>query len=45
MLGTLARTRLLDRVNELWFQRLYKGVLTLIAVRLVAIHGLSLIVP
>ncbi len=45
MLGTLAGTRLLGHVNELWFQRLYKGVLTLIAVRLVAIHGPGLIAP
>ena len=45
MLGTLAGTRLLGRVDELWFQRLYKGVLTLIALRLVVVHGLDFIAP
>ena len=33
--GTWVGSRLLERVNELWFTRLYKGVLTLIALQLV----------
>lgn len=39
--GTWLGSRLLDRVDELWFTRLYKGVLTLIAVRLVVWDGLA----
>ena len=33
--GTWVGTRLLDRVSEADFQALYKGVLTLLALRLV----------
>ena len=33
--GTWAGSRVLERVNEVWFVRLYKTVLTLIAIRLV----------
>lgn len=33
--GTWLGSRVLDRVNELWFTRLYKGVLTVVALRLV----------
>ena len=33
--GTMAGSRILGRVSELWFTRLYKSVLTLIALRLV----------
>ena len=35
VIGTWVGSRLLERVSELWFTRLYKGVLTLIAIRLV----------
>jgi len=34
--GTWTGSKLLHRVDELWFTRLYKGVLTLIALRLIA---------
>ena len=34
-LGTVLGSRILDRVNEVWFVRLYKGVLTLLALRLI----------
>ena len=33
--GTWLGSRVLDRVDEVWFTRLYKGVLTLVALRLV----------
>ena len=33
--GTWLGTRILDRVNELWFVRIYRGVLTIIAITLV----------
>ena len=39
--GTWLGSRLLDRVDELWFTRLYKGMLTLIALRLVIWDGLA----
>ena len=35
VIGTWVGSRLLERVSELWFTRLYKGVLTVIAIRLV----------
>ena len=35
VVGTWIGSRLLEHVSELWFVRLYKGVLTLIAIRLV----------
>jgi uncharacterized membrane protein YfcA len=35
IVGTLAGSKLLNRVNELWFVRLYKTVLTLVALYLV----------
>ncbi|MEE9608488.1 MAG: sulfite exporter TauE/SafE family protein [Myxococcota bacterium] len=41
ILGTWIGSRLLERVDEVWFTRLYKGVLTVIAVRLVVWDGLS----
>ena len=37
--GTWLGSQLLERVSELWFTRLYKGVLTLIALRLVLWDG------
>ena len=43
MLGTWAGSRLLDRVSELWFRRLYRGVLTLIALRLVLGEALEVL--
>jgi uncharacterized membrane protein YfcA len=39
--GTWLGSRVLESVNELWFTRLYKGVLTLIALRLVLVEGLA----
>lgn len=33
--GTWLGSRILDRVDEVWFTRLYKGVLTIVALRLV----------
>jgi uncharacterized membrane protein YfcA len=39
--GTWLGSRILERVSELWFTRLYKGVLTLIALRLVVWDGLA----
>lgn len=39
--GTWLGTQLLDRVSELWFTRLYKAVLTGIALRLVVVDGLG----
>ena len=41
ILGTAIGSRLLERVNEIWFVRLYKTVLTLIAIHLVVAEGLS----
>ena len=35
VIGTWLGTRLLDEVNELWFTRLYRTLLTLIALQLV----------
>ena len=35
VIGTALGTRALDRVDELWFTRLYRTVLTVIALRLV----------
>jgi len=35
IVGTMAGSRLLNHVNETWFVRLYKGVLTLVALHLV----------
>ncbi len=40
LLGPWTGSRLLERVNELWFTRLYRSVLTLIAIRLVVWDGL-----
>ncbi len=34
VLGSFVGTKILDRVNERWFDRLYRGVLTVIAIRL-----------
>ncbi len=42
VLGTWVGSRLLDRVSEAAFVRLYKAVLTLIALRLVVWEGLAL---
>ncbi len=41
ILGTAIGSRLLERVNELWFTRLYKTVLTIIAIHLLVAAGLS----
>ena len=39
--GTWIGSRLLESVSEAWFTRLYKGVLTVIAIRLVVWEGLA----
>ncbi len=41
ILGTAIGSRLLERVSEIWFTRLYKTVLTLIALYLLVAEGLS----
>ena len=41
VVGTWIGSRLLEHVSELWFTRLYKWVLSLIAVRLVLWEGLA----
>lgn len=43
VVGTAIGSRLLDHVNETWFVRLYKGVLSLIAIRLIVWDGLAAI--
>ncbi len=40
--GTWIGSRLLEHVSELWFTRIYKAVLTLIALRLLVLEGLTL---
>ncbi len=42
VVGTWIGSRTLERVSELWFTRLYRAVLTLIAIRLVVWDGLGL---
>ena len=44
-LGTFLGSRLLDRVNEVWFVRLYKGVLSLLAIRLIWAFVMNLASP
>jgi uncharacterized membrane protein YfcA len=39
--GTWIGSQVLESVNERWFTRLYKGVLTLVALRLVVWEGLA----
>ena len=39
--GTWVGSRILGRVSELWFTRLYMGVLTLIALRLLVVEALA----
>jgi len=39
--GTWIGSRMLESVNEIWFRRLYQGVLTLIALRLVIWEGIA----
>ena len=39
--GTWIGSQLLDRVSERWFKRLYRGVLSLIALRLVIWEGMA----
>lgn len=41
--GTWVGSRLLERVSEVWFVRLYKAVLTAIALRLVLWDGLAVV--
>jgi uncharacterized membrane protein YfcA len=41
VVGTWIGSRLLEFVSETWFSRLYKSILTLIAIRLVAWDGLA----
>jgi uncharacterized membrane protein YfcA len=41
VVGTWIGSRLLDRVSELWFTRLYRAVLTVIALRLVVAAALG----
>jgi len=41
--GTWTGSQILESVNELWFKRLFKTVLTLVALRLVISEGLSLL--
>jgi len=43
VVGTWLGSRMLERVNEIWFTRLYKTVLTLIAIRLVVWEVASLL--
>ncbi len=43
VVGTWIGSRMLERVSDVWFTRLYKGVLTLIAVRLVFWDGARLL--
>jgi uncharacterized membrane protein YfcA len=43
VVGTWAGSRLLDRVSEVWFRRLYRSVLTLIALRLVLGEALGVL--
>ena len=42
VMGTWTGSRLLGHVSEAWFTRLYKTVLTLIALRLVILEGIEL---
>ena len=42
VLGTWIGSKLLHRVNEVWFTRIYKGVLSLIAVHLLIRSALTL---
>ncbi len=41
VIGTRIGSRILEGVNEIWFTRIYKGVLTAIALRLVIWDGLA----
>ena len=43
VVGTWIGSRILESVSELWFTRLYRAVLTLIAIRLVVWDGLGLL--
>ena len=43
VVGTWIGSRILGHVNEVWFVRLYKGVLTVIALRLVVWDGLAVV--
>ncbi len=43
IIGTWVGSQLLEKVNEIWFTRIYKAVLTAVAVRLVVWDGLVLI--
>ncbi len=43
VIGTWIGSRMLENVSELWFTRLYKGILTLIAIRLVLWDGARLL--
>ncbi|MDG2049310.1 MAG: sulfite exporter TauE/SafE family protein [Myxococcota bacterium] len=44
-IGSFLGSRLLDHVNEVWFVRLYKGVLTLLALRLILAFVMDLAAP
>ena len=39
--GTWIGSQLLESVNEIWFKRLYRGVLTVVALRLVVWEGMA----
>ena len=41
IVGTWIGSQLLESVNEIWFKRLYRGVLTVVALRLVVWEGLA----
>jgi len=41
--GTWTGSQILESVNELWFKRLFKTVLTLVALRLVILEGMKLL--
>ena len=41
--GTWTGSQVLESVNELWFKRLFKTALTLVALRLVVLEGLALL--
>ncbi|MFQ5417154.1 MAG: hypothetical protein ACE5FL_08935 [Myxococcota bacterium] len=41
--GTWLGSQLLEYVSELWFRRLFKTVLTVVALRLIVWEGLALV--
>jgi len=43
IVGTWLGSHLLDRVNEIWFKRLFRGALTIVAARLILWDGYALL--